>query len=450
MPLKSFYKKAKMNNTKKPNILYVGQAYYNHWYLSRELRKNGFKADLVHLPGSSKDEHMYRGADFVLRNSTEKEKIASFIFYFWSLFEYDIFHFANTNNIKYIDFFDDESTNVSFFKKQSFRFCKMIFDGFIANKLSRLFFLKKLIGVKGIYTLLKYYAPLLPHRWDIWLIKKFGKKIVYTNNGCHDGALQTSFAKWTTPTGEPVCNICTWVNEPSVCSDERQKKWGEFRNAVTDYQCLLGGNRVDYNVSSKVHEVPQVYCLDKNFWNPDILIPTNFILPYSRKTIKILHAVGNFSTRSHAGNKSIKSTHIYIPLIERIKAEGHDVELIFFTDIPNSQMRYYQLQADIVVDMLSFGFFGANLREAMMLGKPCICYLRDEWMEQTKAEIQEYVNELPIVNANENTIYDVLVDLIKDEKKRNEIGKRGREFAIKWHSAEAGAVKMAQIYTSLT
>ena len=45
------------------------------------------------------------------------------------------------------------------------------------------------------------------------------------------------------------------------------------------------------------------------------------------------------------------------------------MELIFLHDVPNSQLRYYQAQADIVVDMLTYGFFGATAREAMMLGQ---------------------------------------------------------------------------------
>ena len=31
------------------SVLFVGQAYYNHWYLSRRLRDLGWKADLVDI-----------------------------------------------------------------------------------------------------------------------------------------------------------------------------------------------------------------------------------------------------------------------------------------------------------------------------------------------------------------------------------------------------------------
>jgi glycosyltransferase involved in cell wall biosynthesis len=150
-----------------------------------------------------------------------------------------------------------------------------------------------------------------------------------------------------------------------------------------------------------------------------------------------------------ATSQNIKSTHIYIPTVERLKAEGHNVELIFFNDVPNKKLRYYQAQADIMVDMLTFGFFGATVREAMMLGKPVVCFLRPEWLDSMRREIPEYVDELPVINATPYTVYDVLKDLIEHPEKRKEIGRRSREFAVKWHSAEAGARRFDQVYSRL-
>ena len=88
--------------------------------------------------------------------------------------------------------------------------------------------------------------------------------------------------------------------------------------------------------------------------------------------------------------------------------------------------------------MLTYGFFGANVREALMLGKPVVCYLRAEWLEQMRAEVPGYVEELPVVSATPDTVERVLRDLIADPERRREIGRRSREFALKWHSAEVG------------
>jgi glycosyltransferase involved in cell wall biosynthesis len=213
---------------------------------------------------------------------------------------------------------------------------------------------------------------------------------------------------------------------------------------------MFAGNRKDYNLTPLAHEVPEWFCLDPQVWSPDLLIPSNYRLPIPEDTVKIYHAIGNFESRTDAATqRNIKSTHVYLPLIDQLKAEGHKVEMIFFQDVPNKKVRFYQAQADIVVDMLTFGWFGANIREALMLGKPSVCFLRPEWLETIRREIPEYIDELPVISATPENVHDILVDLIEHPEKRREIGRRSREFAVKWHSAEAGARRMDEIYSNL-
>jgi glycosyltransferase involved in cell wall biosynthesis len=125
------------------------------------------------------------------------------------------------------------------------------------------------------------------------------------------------------------------------------------------------------------------------------------------------------------------------------------IDLIEPTGIPNKEVRFLQAQADIFLDMLTFGWFGANIREAMMLGKPVICFIRPEWLESVREEIPAYAAELPIVSATPQTVESVLRDLIAHPEKRLEIGRRSREFAVKWHSASAAGKRFDQIYGKL-
>ena len=54
-----------------------------------------------------------------------------------------------------------------------------------------------------------------------------------------------------------------------------------------------------------------------------------------------------------------------------------------------------------------------------------------------------------IISATPETIKEVLNDLIQNPQKRIDLGKRGREFALKWHSAKSGGKKMDEIYSSI-
>jgi len=380
------------------SVLYAGQAYYNAWYLSRALRARGWKADVLNWDPNPAAQMYYHGEDFRFDDGGRNPLVvaARIWFYLRALWTYDVFHFSNAHGMS---------------------FGQRLADG--------------LQGAPGT---------------EIRLLKDAGKKIVYSNNGCLDGVSQTSFSKWG---AEPVCGICRWRDVPSVCNDERNLAWGRFRNSMADYQCLLGGNRVDYNDDPRVHEVPEFYCLDPDFWRPDLEIPEEFRLSYPPGTIRLYHAVGLFQQRTDPTGVNIKSTHVYAPLVERLKAEGLPVELLFFTRVPNNQVRYYQAQADIFLDMLTFGFFGATAREAMMLGKPVICYLRPEWLASMRLEIPDYVDELPVISATPATVEGILRDLIAHPEKRREIGARSRAFALKWHSAEAGGRRFDAIYSSL-
>ena len=212
----------------------------------------------------------------------------------------------------------------------------------------------------------------------------------------------------------------------------------------------MGGNRVDYNDDPRVHEMPQFFCLDPNVWRPDLPIPEEFRLANSPGLVRIYHAVGNYELRTNVETRAnIKSTHIYIPLIKRMQAAGMPVELVFVKDKPNLEVRYYQAQSDIVCDMLTLGFFGANVREALMLGKPVVCYLRPEWLESIRREQPDFVAELPVVSATPETVEAVLTDLVRNPEKRREIGRRSREFAVKWYSAKNAAPIFDRIYTEL-
>jgi len=379
-------------------VLFVGQSYYNAWYLSRALRLRGWTADLLNWDTNPATQIYYHGEDY--RFTDEPDAFArNLAFFLTSVYAYDVFQFTGAHNICF----------------------GLLLQERIAERFGE-------------------------HQ-EIQLLKDLGKKIVYTNNGCLDGVSQTAFASW----GDvPVCSICRWRNNPIVCSDARNLEWGRFRNSVADFQCLLGGNRADYNLAPSVHEVPEVYCLSPDVWRPDLDIPDQFKLaPLPVNGVRLYHGIGHRSSRTDDDGVNIKCTHIYRPVIERLRREGYVIDLLEPTDIPNRDLRYVQVQADIFLDMLTYGFVGATAREAMMLGKTVVAYLRPEWMESMRREIPEYAAEFPVVNATPETIESVLRDLIDHPDTRREIGRRSREFAVKWHSDEAGARRFDDIYRRL-
>ncbi|GGJ06473.1 hypothetical protein GCM10010885_14530 [Alicyclobacillus cellulosilyticus] len=96
-------------------------------------------------------------------------------------------------------------------------------------------------------------------------------------------------------------------------------------------------------------------------------------------------------------------------------------------------------QADIVVDQVLCGTFGLVSIEAMAMGKPVICYIRDD-LRPT------YPGRLPIVSANPDTLAEVLAQLLQSPKRRRELGRQGRRYVEQFHDMRVVARRLVRIY----
>lgn len=96
-------------------------------------------------------------------------------------------------------------------------------------------------------------------------------------------------------------------------------------------------------------------------------------------------------------------------------------------------------EADIYLDQFVLGGYGLASVEAMALGKPVVCYI-------SRSGQSTYPADLPIVNANQENLADVLQELIRDGHRRQELGRRGREYVEKYHDAIKIAHDLVGIY----
>ncbi len=82
-------------------MLYVGHAYYNAWYLSRELRRLGWTADVLNWDTNPETQFHYHGEDYKFASGSWKETARHAAFYLLALGQYDIFHFSNTHGLRF-------------------------------------------------------------------------------------------------------------------------------------------------------------------------------------------------------------------------------------------------------------------------------------------------------------------------------------------------------------
>ncbi len=89
-------------------------------------------------------------------------------------------------------------------------------------------------------------------------------------------------------------------------------------------------------------------------------------------------------------------------------------------------------KADIVIDQLRIGWYGAFAVEVMKMGKPVIAYINEDDLKFIPQEMAKDCREA-MINANEESIEKVLWDYIENrgclELKRN----AQMEYVRKWH-----------------
>ena len=92
------------------------------------------------------------------------------------------------------------------------------------------------------------------------------------------------------------------------------------------------------------------------------------------------------------------------------------------------------------------GWYGATAIESFAMGRPVISFIRPSFLHY----VDRTEDELPIINANRDTIYDTLKkvhDYTYDQLE--EIALSGHNYVTKMHSKEYVAKKVLNIYNSL-
>lgn len=269
--------------------------------------------------------------------------------------------------------------------------------------------------------------------WELWIAKLFGIKLIIVPTGCHDSDLKKT---WQTFDDGNVCNNCGFYNK---CDDRLNAiGFGRIRHY---FDFAVGG---ETKVSKEMVDKPMKYkAIDLNLWQPRMEIPAEHLL-CPTQNLRILHsAYLEKSDRTWKG-RNIKGSPYVVAAIEQLQTEGYPVEYLYISAKPSNQMRFYQAQADIVVEQLIYGWWGSTGVETMALGKPVVCYIRPSWKEFFLSLHKEY-DDVPVINADTGSIYTVLKSLVVDAAYRKQKGEESRQFALQHFDPEKNTKEFIQI-----
>jgi glycosyltransferase involved in cell wall biosynthesis len=146
-------------------------------------------------------------------------------------------------------------------------------------------------------------------------------------------------------------------------------------------------------------------------------------------------------------HRGVKGTRFILDAVERIKAEGVPLDFAVVEGLSQNHAKRLYEQADLFVDQLLLGWYGAVAVELMALGKPVVCYIRREELQLVPKEMR---NDLPIIQATSNSVYHVLKEWITaGHTRRVEQGLRGRHYVERWHNPERIAGELKQAYEAI-
>jgi glycosyltransferase involved in cell wall biosynthesis len=139
---------------------------------------------------------------------------------------------------------------------------------------------------------------------------------------------------------------------------------------------------------------------------------------------------------AHAPSKSwMKGSELVDPLLQQLHADGV-IDYRRVEGIPHSDMPAVYRGADIVIDQLAIGSYGAAACEGMAAGRVVLGHVS----EATRSTVQELSGvELPLIEVDAHTIVDRIRELIADPEAARQAAARGRAFVEKVHAGEQSA-----------
>jgi len=140
-------------------------------------------------------------------------------------------------------------------------------------------------------------------------------------------------------------------------------------------------------------------------------------------------------------HKGIKGTKAILHAIDKLKSM-HDFEFKLIHGVTHSKVIQIVRDCDIMLDQFVLGAHGVAALEAMAFGKPTLCYIKPSL-------VPKYPDDLPIINANQENLAEVLAGLLENGQMRHEVGWRSRAYVEKYHDAHKIARDLVVIYQDL-
>jgi glycosyltransferase involved in cell wall biosynthesis len=225
-----------------------------------------------------------------------------------------------------------------------------------------------------------------------------------------------------------------------------------------EYSLLQGVQKGYYSDKSDQFKASQIERISKFtekvfYVNPDLsrVLPGNSVfIPYShvdlgkfefvkkdlkQKKIRIVHA---------PSNRGAKGTNYVLEAMLKIQLSHPEISFELVENLSHERALEIYRDADLVIDQLLAGWYGGLAVEALAIGVPVMCYLREDDFNKVDPRM---IDELPIINVTQSTLVEKILDFIAMSDLEIEALRRaGRIYVEKWHSIDEISEEILNYY----
>jgi glycosyltransferase involved in cell wall biosynthesis len=256
---------------------------------------------------------------------------------------------------------------------------------------------------------------LLPYQLDLPLYSFFGKRVVMEYLGSDVQEYQRSIDQYGKFT-----NVGFYFKD-GPRHDMRIKKRRAYEKKYIDLELVCAPYLSEFVPGSKVLPL----ALDLSIYEPRPLELDG--------KIRILHAP------THRGNKG--SDYI-IEAVERLQKEGEDIDFVLVESMSHADLIEEYKKCHLFIDQIAGGWYGTASIEAMACAKPVVCFYREDYLKYI-----DYGDQIPLINANIDSIYKVLRSTIENKSNLRKIGLSSREFVLNVHDVKKITSRLIELYS---
>jgi hypothetical protein len=140
--------------------------------------------------------------------------------------------------------------------------------------------------------------------------------------------------------------------------------------------------------------------------------------------------------------REAKGSDEIIKAVKSLQAEDSSINFALIENTKHSEALKLYREADLIIDQVKIGWYGAFAVECMYMSKPVAVYIdKADLFFIPKKMAQDLENS--VINITPDNILATLKEFIYDSQKLREIGGSARYFAHKWHSPQAVAKEVS-------